>query len=235
MGSSVSVGRWLTIGLAGILVTTLCSTGAIAQSARPNHQLALEPGIYTVITETIAQHPLAALTKMHSRSRWSASLPSVEVSIQRWDDLEWRGTTNQDQDWSRRSDRDSRIEWRIKTRWDLAKLVHSNATLKTLRALVDVRQQLHRHVQSVIAVYYQRRRLQLQFLDAQRRPERQAITWFKIQELTAKIDAQTNGLFQKHRVDWWKPEPKRQGQGLNKQSKKPAPESNPHPRPPVGD
>ncbi len=167
-----------------------------------------EPTIRDVIAATTAASApaLDVIQDVVSRSRWAHALPQQLIVRVRGDDSTQFDDGLMDDGWSKRFRDTERFGWQVQAGWDLSKLAFDPQAARLVELESD---SLRRHadrVEKVTRLYFQRRRLQLQFLQRGARDEaHRGMVWVDIAELTARIDALCDGCMSRTPLAWWGP------------------------------
>jgi ligand-binding sensor domain-containing protein len=159
-----------------------------------------EPSVQEVQEEAIEYaevHPYK-IASWRTRANISAVMPRLSFGIDNdsSDGLHWDSGQNPDR-WVVGPENES-TGWDITFTWDLSKLIWNGA-----QTLIDVRSKLMVQLRDDIldeatSYYYERRRLQIELLEAPPKNMRTRIKKeLRVQELTANLDALTGGYFSK--------------------------------------
>ncbi len=198
--------------VAALLATAmLCAGTTAAAQDDDNRRLqqierqldATEPSVDDVIQAAMDFYNLDedSLESIESRAAWKNALPRVTGDV-RFNSL---GTDVDKFDFIQFPDQQAGVdriggtvqEYRVGVTWDLPRLVYNNEVLDTY-ALRGQRQSL---LKEVIRLYYLRRRLKINFmLNPPKDAASRVASQLRIDEVTASIDALTDGVFR----DWAK-------------------------------
>lgn len=184
----------------------LGALAAAAQAGPPGGQIASEVDIAEVQRAVAAREDRPELQVAVRASRWAYVLPTrVGVRVRRDDDNDQTSTFYDDDGWRRRASIGDHVEWRVDLEWDLSRIVHNPGWAAAVRARDQARRRRDSTVDLATRLYYERRRLQVQFIRAREPPEVRDRLWIQVAELTARLDVLTGGLMTRRAVRWWLP------------------------------
>ena len=196
-----------------LMILVVLWTPLLAQGQPPNKikqiwaALIREADITTVLQAATVHTQSSQLNALQSQSRWYAALPKkVSIRVQQHQDDGWRGTLYDDEGWSHRSLKDTRLGWRLEAEWALSEMVYNTNLLAVKRYRRQQKQFVRECLDEVTRIYFERRQLQLLYMiHSSTEPLERSKQWVKIQELSARLDRMTGGLLGKKGVKWWVP------------------------------
>ncbi|MFT7621999.1 MAG: hypothetical protein ACI9WU_001164 [Myxococcota bacterium] len=166
--------------------------------------LTLEPDVYAVQRAARQREYRVASGLLAQPPRWAAALPTrMGVTLSGLEDQD-RTSTEYEDGLRRKIAAEQRLTWRVELVWDLSQVGWNPVDAAAARAHDQVRRRADDVVDRVTRLYFDRRALQLQYLQGSLPDSgREAARWARILEFTAQIDALTDGILRRAAVQWW--------------------------------
>jgi hypothetical protein len=165
-----------------------------------------EPSVFDVQRAVLSHHQHHQRGAESNRMMWAAALPKqLEVRVSGQDEGDWTDTVYEEDGWRRRLGGESQFGWKVLVEWDLSRLVYHPHQLAMGR-IQSMRYQMRKQaVDTAIQLYYERRRLQWDWLTGRGLShEQRTRIWWRIRELRARLDAMSGGVFRKGANQWWR-------------------------------